>query len=480
MRVAFIVILIILGILLALPYWFGIRTEKDYGNLLTNVSQAENITIVDKSYKRGWLSSRAGSTFEVRVSEDQTIRIHNEDTIYHGPIPLEPLSKAQVSPLPVLAVIDSKAAFIQAPGSEYESLLRALPPISYMTVLSLNGGGKTEINMPGVESNLSEDGSEYLTWSGLKADIDFGPGFEDMETNINSPGLVIKSEDLELSVSGLSGESDISYEGDDFYLPLGSATFNLSALSIKTKDEETLEFDELTVDNIRFEGSTEDIEGTLTSVHSLGFDQVSVGDLTYGPGGYKFALRNIDKEAWKQIQNIIQEASDRPQDVNEELSNTEMLKIVSVLPELMRKSPELEISELLIKTGSGDLNGSLFIAIDGSSLEDPEVEFNLFFLLAAITANAELSVTKSLLDEAYQGYNIEEIEDEIKSGELGKLNEDEIKKLAVERTKFDIGELTSQNILVLEDDRYVLNAEYQLGQIILNGTPIGLDSLLGQ
>ncbi len=479
MRVVFIIILVILGILLALPYWFGINTEKEYGNLIEGFSEAENITVVDKSYKRGWLSSKAQTTYVFTGSKGEILKIHNEDTIYHGPIPLQPLFKGQVSPLPALAVIDSKAGLIPAPDSEYEDLIRGLPPIMHNTVLSMNGGGATTINMPGVETKLSEE-DEYFTWSGLTGVIKFGPGFKNMVTFIESTGLAIKSDDLELTLNGVAGESDIAYEGEDYYLPLGAALLNVDSIYIRSRDKETGEFEDLSVKNIKFEGSTEDLAGTLTSVHSLGFDEVTIGDLTYGPGGYKFALRNIDKSSWKNIQKILKEASKQPKQENSEESNKYLAEMMGVLPELVKKSPELTISDLFIKTGEGDLRGSLFLAIDGTGLSDPDMALNPLFLLAAINANAELSVTKTLLEEALHGFNTEEIQDEINSGDLEPMSEEEIEKLSKERTEKDIEELTSQSILVLKDDRYVLIAEYTPGQILLNGKPLGLDTLLGQ
>ena len=78
------------------------------------------------------------------------------------------------------------------------------------------------------------------------------------------------------------------------------------------------------------------------------------------------------------------------------------------------------------------------------------------------------------------GLNVEEIQDEISEGKLDELSEDEIQTLAAERSKFDINELTSQNVLVLEGDRYIMEAEYTTGQVLLNGNPLGLDQLLGQ
>lgn len=479
MRVVFIIILVVLGILLALPYWFGLNTEKEYGNLITGFSEAENITVADKSYKRGWLSSKARTTYVFTGSGEEIFEIVNEDTIYHGPIPLEPLFKGQGSILPVLAVINSKAGLIPAPDSEYKDLIRGLPPIMHYTVLSLNGGGETTINMPGVESKLSEE-DEYFTWSGLTGVIKFEPGFKNMVTFIESNGLAIKSDNLELTLNGVAGESDITYEGEDYYLPLGAALFNIDSIYIRSRDKETGEFEDLSVKNIRFEGSTEDLAGTLTSVHSLGFDEVTIGDLKYGPGGYKFALRNIDKSAWKNVQKILQEAGKRPEQDDTEEPNEYLAELMGVLPELVRKSPELEISDLFIETGEGDLRGSLFLAIDGTGLQDPEIALNPLFLLAAITANAELSVTKTLLEDALYGFNTEEVQDEINSGTLNPMTEEEIEKLSRERTEKDLEELSSQQIFVLKDGRYALVAEYTPGQILLNGNPLGLDTLFGQ
>ena len=480
MRVTFIIILVLLGVLLGLPYWFGVNAEKEYANLeniLESQLESGNIVIIDKSYERGWFSSKAQTTLALTDAEGEILRLRDQDTIYHGPIPLGPLFKGKLSPIPVTAVIDSTSVLIPGPDSEYKELTGKLPPIFLRTALNLDGGGTTDISMPGIDSETGEEG-EYIVWSGVIGKLDFGPGFKEIAASIESGGLKIKSEDLNLAVSGLKGDSDIIYQGGDYYLPIGSASLSIKDISLESKDEETGELDSLSLKNIEFKGMTENVAGRLNSVHSLWFEEVAVGKLKYGPGGYELTVRNIDKVAWQKIQKLLNESRNITDP--EESREYAAAQIMNILPELVKKSPEIELTKLSLETGAGSLEGHLLISVDGSGLANPDLASNPLFLLMAVAASAELSITKSLLENAMIGINNDEIRDEIKSGKLKQLSDKEIGSLAEQRAADDINQLTSQNILVLEGDRYVLKGEFETGQITLNGTPIDLNSLLGQ
>lgn len=494
MRVLFIIILVLVGALLVLPYFFGKNAEKEYMMIEARIAESLQpgiVKITDQSYDRGWFSSKAETVYSITgtISEDddgdgeegEILSIKSQDTIYHGPVPIGPLLKAHIPVVPVLGVIESTAVLVPGPDSGLEQYIKGLPPILSKTVLGLSGGGVAQITVPGLQS-ADEDESAYASWTGIEGVIKFTPGFEEIDSTIESKMLSLKSDEVELTLEGLKGESDITYTdaGADVSLPLGTAVFNIESMNIMSLDEETGEIDELSIKNLNFDGSTEESAGALTSVHSLSFEEAKVSNLTYGPGGYNFALRNIDKTAWAEIQEILEEQRENGDETDEATQDDFLAKLMSILPLLVQKSPELEISDLHLETGQGDLKGGLFIAISGEGLEDPEMALNPLFLLAALSANAELSVTKTLLEDAMLGFNVEEIQDEISEGKLDELSEDEIQTLAAERSKFDINELTSQNVLVLEGDRYVMKAEYTTGQVLLNGNPLGLDALLGQ
>ena len=84
MRAILIIIFLILIAVLGLPYWFGMKAEHEYNNLMETVSKFENLEIVSKSYKRGWLKSLGEITFSINEGDDNPIEIIEKDTIYHG------------------------------------------------------------------------------------------------------------------------------------------------------------------------------------------------------------------------------------------------------------------------------------------------------------------------------------------------------------------------------------------------------------
>jgi len=97
MRAILIIIFLILIAVLGLPYWFGMKAEHEYNNLMETVSKFENLEIVSKSYKRGWLKSSAETTFLINEGEETPFKIIEKDTIYHGPAPIGLLSKGKLN-----------------------------------------------------------------------------------------------------------------------------------------------------------------------------------------------------------------------------------------------------------------------------------------------------------------------------------------------------------------------------------------------
>ncbi|MEE9176295.1 MAG: DUF945 family protein, partial [Thermodesulfobacteriota bacterium] len=97
MRAILIIIFLILIAVLGLPWWFGMKAEHEYNNLMETVSKFENLEIVSKSYKRGWLKSLGEITFSINEGDDNPIEIIEKDTIYHGPVPIGLLSKGKLN-----------------------------------------------------------------------------------------------------------------------------------------------------------------------------------------------------------------------------------------------------------------------------------------------------------------------------------------------------------------------------------------------
>jgi uncharacterized protein YdgA (DUF945 family) len=152
--------------------------------------------------------------------------------------------------------------------------------------------------------------------------------------------------------------------------------------------------------------------------------------------------------------------------------------LIKLLPVLFKNSPQIELTKLLIKTGEGEISGHAIISVDGKDLDDPELATNPIFLLAALSAEMNLSVSKPLMDNLIKDYKIEEITDDANKKRDQPYTEQELQELGREQAQSDIKNMLDQNVLILKDGRYEIKASYGLGQIKLNGKPLDINSLL--
>ena len=161
----------------------------------------------------------------------------------------------------------------------------------------------------------------------------------------------------------------------------------------------------------------------------------------------------------------------------EEINKMMLAKYSEILPELVKKSPELEIMQLSLKTPDGDFSGRAKIIVDGTNAAAVS---NPLFLLSAVTAHADLTVTDRLLQRINASSHEKEIVTAIKQGKQEPLSDTEIKMLAAAKSEKRLEALVSKNILIYEDGKYKLTADYQKGQVTLNGRPLTLQDLLQQ
>jgi uncharacterized protein YdgA (DUF945 family) len=468
MRAILIIIFLILIAVLGLPYWFGMKAEHEYNNLIETVYKFENLEIVNKSYKRGWLKSSAEITFSINEGDDNPIEIIEKDTIYHGPVPIGLLSKGKLNLKPVMAVIETKVDITSDTEKEYSKIIASLPPIDFKTTLSLSGHGTTIISVPSIDRKL-EDG-KTLKWSGLSGAVNFTPDLKEVSYDINSSKIEIEDDTFRLSINNINLSSNLSYPASNYTNPLGDVEVRIEEFSSEGKDNG--ELNKVTLSNLQFTGSTNQNGNLLNHTHSLGFETLVVGRNSYGPGIYELELRNINKDAIEEIQKELNE----DQNTQESATTKEELwaRIMKVLPRLLEGSPEIELTKLSIKTGEGEILGHALISLKG----DPELAANPLLLLAAVSAELKLSVSKPLLENLLKDYKIEEITDEIKSQNEAPPSDKKLQNLGKTRAQSEIKQMLDQNILVLKNGNYKIEASYRLGEIILNGKPLDLSSLL--
>jgi uncharacterized protein YdgA (DUF945 family) len=89
--ISFVTVLVVLsfGIWTAATYWFGTKTEQRYHALLKQASQYQYFKLVNESYSRGFLGSKARTVVEFHpppgtATGDQPFQFKLDHEITHG------------------------------------------------------------------------------------------------------------------------------------------------------------------------------------------------------------------------------------------------------------------------------------------------------------------------------------------------------------------------------------------------------------
>ncbi|MGD9651062.1 MAG: YdgA family protein [Candidatus Dadabacteria bacterium] len=472
MRVVSVIIIVLVIAVVGMSYRFGMDTEYVYNDLIDQYTEGGTLSVVSRSYDKGILSSKARTVFAVNNMGKEIVRLDETDTIYHGPIPVLAIFKGKAGPAPVLSVLDSQIKIVPAEGNPNAELFEKIPPVDVHTVISFGNKAVADLSMPAFELDLEE--GDKLSWQGFTGRVDYDTNEFHSISDLESPGLKIDGKDSTLTITGIKVWSELSHPTPDAEYPTGDVNFTIGNFDFLAKPGAKLK--NLTITGIEFKGQNSERAGLLDSSHSMVFDELTLGGDKYGPGGYELSISNIDSKSWKKLQALINE--NRDSEETDEWKARFTGELVNLLPGFVSKSPKIELRKLSLETSGGKLEGHLGIYADGEGLEGVDLAQNPVLMLAALTADAGVTVSKELFMSALIDYKKEEVLDNMKAAGDDPPTDEELGELASGAAEDEINLLISGDILVEKDDSYTIEAAYKSGQVIINGQPIDLGALL--
>jgi len=192
----------------------------------------------------------------------------------------------------------------------------------------------------------------------------------------------------------------------------------------------------------------------------------------------KLQRRRQQREQEAHMQSLLNEPQS---DEASEMMN--LAKYGEILAGLLKKSPEIELKRLDLKTSEGDFTGNAKISFDGTKAGP---DFNVIGLAGAIAAQADCRVGERLLHRILTPIMKDRIISEIKEkaaeddpqAEPELPDEKELNALVASAIEEQLNALMQQGILQKGNGEYRSTASYKAGQIVLNGRPLSLQELL--
>lgn len=454
------VLLLVAAVLLA-PFGFGYWAGERMDKLLDQLSENGVISIDVIKREPGWLQSSSEMIVEVRGdiarkyeeyqrnanSEVEPLRCTVRNRFHHGPIPF--LSEPEFA----VAAVDSE--FIAGPNCR---ALQERLQLGVRTWLRFDGGGTTAISMP-QQSVTADEGRGLVHWHGLQAEIDFGPDLERVRTNVRSPGIDMSDPTADVSVRNLRWDSDmaVGIEG----LELGELDFTVEEVRIAPKTSDGLK---TTLGQLRLHGtSREGEDATIDTEVTLRAETLSAGDLQFGPANYALALRHMDAAAMAKIKTTVADAR-RKNLPEQQAAMLVGATVLGLLPEVLKKGPVLELSDLSIVSPQGTAQGSARLTVDTSN---EAVLQNPMLLAQAVILDATLQVPEDLLVALAKRSLTKEV------ATLGDgYSDEQLAAMARMRVRQGMSSDQARQWFVLDNGVYRLELHMDQGRMTLNGREV--------
>jgi uncharacterized protein YdgA (DUF945 family) len=477
-----VIVLLLLGSVAwgAATYWSGLKIEDQYHDFLRQASQWQYLKLAKKSYNRGLFESTAQTLIEIEpppgaTKDNQPTRLTLAHDIAHGPFPFRTSPDWKRPFRPVMAIIETRILF----GPEAQSYLAEacaqipeLASVQAYSVVYLDGSGEQRLSIPAFQHTLGKEGKVAVDWKGLSLQVTFTADLTGFTGALSVPGLKVAAEDINLSIEEVKSTFD-SHQGISG-LALGDVSCEIARLDIAAKKEaEPLA---ALVRAFTLRSSSKVFGEDINWLTVLTTDQIKIDEDQYGPGIFEMELRNLDAASLAKLQQFAREQETQPLRQSREAVQMAILaRLGEILPGMLRKSPEMEVRQLDLKTTLGDFSGKAKIAFDGAQMGSSQT---LLALAKALSAEAEFKVGERLLRHVLLNMTKKKIIEQNKEQQGAFPDGQDSDAIASAEVDAQLETLTTQNLLVRDNSVYRFSASYKSGQIVLNGRPLSLQDLI--
>lgn len=441
---------------LALPFWFGMRIQSAYEEIIASASTGNPaISVETQSYERGWMNSRAvslvrfqGAPFALKINHD----------IVHGPLYLGNMGSGES--VLVMAVADSRLSLDGMPaGPDGASFA------DFKTVMRLDKSLGSVWRFS--EALLPINGKPM--WATLDADVAAGTAklqFHMPELEISQPELSSRLNDLRVVMN---------LKGEDSGLLTGDSSISMDQLAVQAPTGE------MSVEDWRMRMTTRERSGKVDFDLAFSVGGIDGPFAKAGPVSFKFQMNNLDAKTLAQLKQVQQEAeSMQVEGMNEQEAMMLMMpKMMELLPALA-SNVDVRIPHLLVVMDNGRLGGTAALKIN--ELDENAMAMPMM-MMSAMELEADLFISEALLREKIEENMRMRLAQSFSGADgdpQGALVREDIDEQAAAETEKTLAVFASQGYIELNEGMYRTRISFQGGNLIMNGNAVNLAQMIPQ
>ncbi len=442
-KIAVAVVAVVGAVAVGGSWYTGKQVEQRYQEFLQRGNQSlkqlatYGITaeIKDVQFQRHFFSSDVKYTLEAKV-DDQTYAFKGDDKLFHGPLPLNRLTKGNLSP--ILASVENN---IQLPEN-----LKV-----YFNNQDKLGEGKSDISYSGVAKGefkinpikVVEEGKGSLTLSESNYIYAYDPKSNKSEFEVKLDSVKgTDAEKIETNVQGLSYKLNTVSDNQYPLLTLGEYTVSIKQLKITGSEDTSFA---MLYNNLSSTGKSNLMKGRVISSGDAKADiELQKADTKLKLGQFNMDLL-MDTDA-KSTNDLTQYLTSPDKLASEEAGQ--------IVQSILMKSPKLEVKNLSVENEKGKNSLSLNISLDNFDPNKIESFDSMLNVFKASRLEAKLNIPSlealaaqmnemdgATKEEATQQakLTIEELVNQAKASTLADVDNENIKmKLMIDQGKVNL------------------------------------------
>lgn len=429
-------IALVIAILIALQvitaYFFGFIAEKRFDEQFHKLTDSQFITVVDRSYKRGFFTSTEHVTLEfnnqgvnnllkllpVKSSESSTIPNGNYRISYTSHITTGIFAGwLNGSIMPTLAYSNIDIVYPPSLDSILKTFFKDKTPVTISKMLYLTGAGKYEVLSPSFNYEEALSGVK-VNWGGLKLVIGFNEAFDKFNSKLSA-----KHFDFSAPTKGSLIIDNIAYSSNSTRsvndIKVGDAAFSVDNLNIDLiesnqhlklgnivnsvtginsvdflNDIDVIDPLKMQLTKVKYLSHSGEVNNYFSANIVASFESLVSMNNTYGPLDFDFDLKHIRADKFSLVADLL--AAQTKLSESEYNANYETMigKLKTEMTPILIESPIAQINKLTLKVPSGMININGVLTTHGFESADM-LEQNQF--TQKIYANVNLSVPKPVL-----------------------------------------------------------------------------------
>ena len=437
------------------------------------LSDSFKVVYKNKQFDRGLFTSQVEDELVISLPEEgETFTIPLSTKLYHGPFPLDQLTKFNFMP----AMFSAQGVIGKNETTQpLFDLLKSDKPVQYQATTSYNLSTKGKVELAGGELTDPESPGTKVTWSNINMGFDINKdlaGKYDMTLNEVSATVlpeVMEEQDGEdmpksitMKMKGMKVEG--SYNPTKWaYIYTGNSTSLIDSFEMATLYHAGKES---TVVQKGFKAKSDiSLDGDFVSAKSENtVDSIAIDGKDFGKLTYNVELNHIEANAAnaliEALFTVFESISDEENSSNEEMVS----EILSSWAEnhgmaIFNNQPQIKLNPMSISNSQGKVSLDLNVAL----AKDPK-----FDLMAG-------SLYKQFTDFAL---NIH-VDKEMVEKNLAQFVPEEERALIKAQIEEQAKQAAAQNIVVNNDKNVTLNLVLEKGELKLNGQVIPEEQVQG-